>query len=99
MVSKNCYDYAINITYGIIIAIWSYFIFLTFMNIKHLYDNSITALLISVVIPPGILLIVLAGIGIVFIRVDTQISAINKISRYESLNVAETFEMINMFNE
>ena len=49
--------------------------------------------------PPALIVLVIAGIGIVFIRVDTRVSAISKIGTNESWDVAETFEMVNMFND
>ena len=82
-----------------IFATWCWFSFVTFMNIKHFYDDSFTAVIISLVMPPALIVLVIAGIGIVFIRVDTRVSAISKIGTNDSWDVAETFEMVNMFND
>ena len=82
-----------------IFATWCWFSFVTFMNIKDFYDSSFTAVIISLVMPPALIVLVIAGIGIVFIRVDTRVSAISKIGTNDSWDVAETFEMVNMFND
>ena len=99
MSSKTFYDYAMYITYGAIVAAWCWFSFVTFMNIKHLYDNSFTAIMVSFVFPPALLVLTFAGISIVFIRVDTRVSALSKFGTNDSWDVAETFEMVNMFND
>lgn len=55
--------------------------------------------MVSFVFPPALLVLIFAGISIVFIRVDTRVSAISKIGTNDSWDVAETFEMVNMFND
>ena len=99
MSSKTFYDYFTYISYSMIFATWGWFSFVTFMNIKEFYDSSFTAVIISLVMPPALMVLVIAGIGIVFIRVDTRVSAISKIGTNDSWDVAETFEMVNMFND
>lgn len=97
MSSNTFYDYMMYISYSIIFATWVWFSFVIFMNIKEFYDSSFTAVVISLVYPPAILVVIFAGISIMFIRANTRASALSKIGTNDSWDVVETFEIANMF--
>ena len=88
-----------NFTYGIIILLWGGFTFLCFVNIENYYEKSIESLVVAVCAPFAMLILFGAFCAIVWYRIDTRMTAIDKIGRDESWDFFETIEMINMFNE
>ena len=99
MSSKTLDDYFMYISYSMLFATWGWFSLVTFMNIKEFYDSSFTAVIISLVYPPAILVLIFAGISIIVVRGNIRMSAVSKIGTNDSWDVAETFEMVNMFND
>ena len=99
MSSKDVDEIMKWIMYGSVFFLWATVTFLFYVNTENYQDDPYTALMGAILLPPVGFILFAGFCWIIFLRMNTRISAVRKIGTNEPWDWAETFEIYSMFSD